>query len=304
MNLIRSKINDILSDRKELEKFLLIEKERRGISKEKLVFAGMANIAEYYWCAMKSLLESKKEELGFFRAYLYDRLSYSYDLGLIKKISKRGKDILEIGNKINFDDIEKLLEDKAKNKSEILILSEIKIDQNGNKLILINTDTTPEERIFIEEEAKSKGIRIADLEEFPLIRGEFLETSKAEKYASIRWNFSWENYVLIGVPDGITNNFVYEFKTTRKKYFIRFVGPVARTQADLYGFFFKRRKKRVQIYCIEEKYIDTIENDVDTNRVLEVLANFKKVDFGWPPQPPKSWKCTSCKFKEICSLIK
>ena len=84
--------------------------------------------------------------------------------------------------------------------------------------MLINPDLSREERIYYEKEAESKGIRIVDPEEFPMIRGEFLETTKAEQYPTIRWNFEWDDYVIVGIPDGITNNFVYEFKTTRNKF--------------------------------------------------------------------------------------
>ena len=81
-----------------------------------------------------------------------------------------------------------------------------------------------------------------------------------------------------------------------------FVKPVAYTQADLYGYFFKRGKKRVQIYIVDEKITKTWENQVDRNRVLEVFRNFKKVDEGWTPPLPKTWKCKSCKFKDACKL--
>ena len=83
---------------------------------------------------------------------------------------------------------------------------------------------------------------------------------------------------------------------------MNFLKPVAFTQADLYGYFFKKEKKRVQIYIVDEKKTETWENQVDRNRVLEVLRNFSKVDEGWTPPLPKTWKCKSCKFKDGCKL--
>jgi len=110
---VNEEIDKLLSNKQELEKLLFIEKERRGFEKNKLVFIGMANISSYYWCAIKSLLKSKEVELDFFHAYLYDRICYSLELGYIKEIPKRiDKEILEIGNEINFNDIEKLLKMK------------------------------------------------------------------------------------------------------------------------------------------------------------------------------------------------
>lgn len=37
----------------------------------------------------------------------------------------------------------------------------------------------------------------------------------AERYPTIRWAFKWRDFMISGVPDGITDNFVYEFKTIK-----------------------------------------------------------------------------------------
>ncbi len=73
----------------------------------------MANIASYYWCAMKSYLGSKKDELMFFGAYLQDRVSYSQKLGYIEDLPKSADELLAIGDDVKFDDIEKLLRERA-----------------------------------------------------------------------------------------------------------------------------------------------------------------------------------------------
>lgn len=294
----------LLGNRREREKLLLLEKEKRGAGKDKLVFIGMADIAEYYWCAMGSLLKSKEMELRFFVSYLHDRISYSFHLGFINKLPNSKEKILEVGSAITFSDIEELFKEKAKRHKDIFIIDETRTitDKNGNKVRVINPDLTQQERMLHEEKAKSEGIRIADPEEFPTIRGEFFESSKAEQYPTIRWNFDWNDYIVVGVPDGITSSFVYEFKTTRSMFLMNFLKPVAFTQADLYGYFFKKEKKRVQIYIVNEKKTETWEDQVDRNRVLEVLRNFSKVDEGWTPLPPKTWKCKFCKFKDACKL--
>lgn len=46
---------------KELRDLLLLEKERRGVEKDKLVFIGMANVARYYWCAMESFFTKQRK---------------------------------------------------------------------------------------------------------------------------------------------------------------------------------------------------------------------------------------------------
>jgi len=54
-------------------------------------------------------------------------------------------------------------------------------------------------------------------------------------------------YVIVGVPDGITDNFVYEFKTTSNEFLMRMQRPVFFTRGDFYGYFFRRPKKRIQV---------------------------------------------------------
>ena len=45
-------------------KVLEIEKQRRNAFGQDLVFVKMANAANFYWCAMKSLINSVKMEMG------------------------------------------------------------------------------------------------------------------------------------------------------------------------------------------------------------------------------------------------
>lgn len=301
---IESKIDKALGNRQNLEDLLLLEKERRGIDHEKLLFIGIADTASYYWCAMKSLFENKSMELAFFTCYLQDRISYAFQLGFINKLPKNKEMLLEIGKEISFNHIETLLKKRAKRHqgTDMTSLAETVTDKDGNKFMVINPDLSSDEKAFFAERAKSEGIRIADAEEFPLIRGKLIETTRAERYPTMRWNFDWKNYVLVGVPDGITNNFVYEFKTTKDKFLMAYLRPVAFTQADLYGYFFKRETKRVQMFIKSEGAIETWNEAIDVNRVIETLSKFKKMDEGEKPLPPRQWKCGKCEFRESCKL--
>ena len=255
-----------------LRELLQLEKDRRGLSREKLVFIGMADVANFWWCAKKSLLKNKETELGFFGAYLRDRINYSFRLKdsipipNIDKLPNSPNELLDIGNEITLGDIEKLLKERAQ-------ISEF---------MRIETTGIPFERLS------------------PTQRGEVLEIRKAERYPTIRWNFEWEDYVVVGEPDGITDTFVYEFKSTKNRFLMNFIKPVALTQADLYGYFFKRDKKRVQIHVIEGNVTETWEEKVDKSRAIETLRRFKKIDEGEKPLPPREWKCRLCEFKETC----
>lgn len=303
---------------KRIEGLLQLEKKRRGVSESQLVFIGMANIAKYHWCANESLLTSRNNEIGFFSAYLWDRIIYSFDLGLISHKPSNPEQLLDIGNDIKFNHIEELLKRKAKsivniakstaNTSWLWVST---YDENGKEAIIINPalkeDKSVINKIAIEEtvkEAKKRGARIANIEEFPMIRGEFFQIDFAEQYSTIRWNFNWNDYVVVGVPDGITDTFVYEFKTTKTTFLEHFIKPVAFAQADLYGYFFKRKTKRVQILIVEENKKETWEENVDEANAIKTLNSFAKIDNGEKPLPPKEWKCKSCEFykTKICKI--
>lgn len=302
MKNIEAKTRELLNNTERIESLLLLEKTRRGISRNSLLFAGMANIAGYYWCAIQAVLKSRANEFQFFVAYLYDRICYSYRLGLINKLPNRKKVLLDIGNEITFNDVEKLLKEKSKRmKGGSMTLNTTEFtDKCGERIMIINPDLPSEQKKWHEIKAKAKGIRIADPEEFPKLRGEFLQTTKAEQYPSIRWNFERGKYVIVGVPDGITDRFVYEFKTTKNKFLMSFTKPVALTQANLYGYFFRRSEKRVQIHIVEEGTTETWQTNVDRAKALTVLKNFGRVDAGWVPPLPKKWKCKSCEYKQVC----
>ena len=298
------------NDKKFVERIkdlLQLEKKRRGVNESQLVFIGMSNIASYYWCANKSLLTSRINEIDFFSSYLEDRITYSFDLGLISHKPRNPEQLLDIGNDIKFNHIEKLLKREAKDTAGLTVtkISYTFYDENGKEIMVVNPALMEEESVQHEiEEAKKRGVRIANIEEFPKIRGELLESVFAEQYPTIRWNFNWNDYVVIGVPDGITDTFVYEFKTTKSKFLEYFIKPVAFAQADLYGYFFKRKTKRVQILIVEENKKETWEENVNEANAIKTLNSFAKIDNGEKPSPPKEWKCKSCEFykTKICKI--
>jgi CRISPR/Cas system-associated exonuclease Cas4 (RecB family) len=292
---------------RKMRELLQLEKRRRGLDESQLVFIGMANVANYYWCAMKSLLQSRVNELMFFETYLSDRISYSFELGLISDMPTSVDELLAVGENITFSDVERLLKKRADSNRELGIIWEAATvikDEGGKDIMIINPDIPTELKEQLAEDAKARGIRIAGLEELPKLRGEIVESTRRERYPTIRWNFSWGNYVVNGVPDGITDTFVYEFKTTRNRFLMYYLRPVAFAQADLYGYFFKRKRKRVQVHVMEEDRTETWEEDVDDTNAIQVLSSFERVDKGEKPLPPKEWKCRSCELRRMCESVK
>ncbi|HET8581267.1 MAG TPA: hypothetical protein VFL98_02260 [Candidatus Paceibacterota bacterium] len=287
---------------KRLKRLLALEKERRGVAEDKLVFVGIANLASYYWCAMHSVLKSRADEAMFFGAYLADRIRYSKELGLIRSLPRTDAELLRVGEEITFEDVEKLLAKRPVASSDVSLDAYSFGDSNGGMQMVINPNVSAERRKSLESDARRNKLKITDLEKVPIVRGNMMHWNNPEKYRSIRWNFQAGVYVIVGVPDGITDDSVYEYKTTKSDFLAGFVKPVAFAQADLYGHFFRRSKKRVQIQVIETSKTQTWEEPIDETRVGTLVHDFAQVDAGKLfPHPPKSWKCARC---EICGFGK
>ena len=301
----------LILDTESLKNLLKVEKERRGVDKDQLVFIGTADTAEYYWCAMKSLLANKDMEVAFFESYLEDRVKYSLELGYIDKIPNNPEKWLDIGDDVGFEDVEKLLKEREKMvedygsvdpklKGSVVLVAH---NSEGREIRIWNPLASEEDRRKYEIIAKELGMEIHDIDEYPVLRGDFLHTTVAERYPTIRWNFPWKEYVVVGVPDGITHEFVYEFKSTHSKFLLTYVRPVAFAQVELYGLFFHRPQKRVQIYVMENKKLHTWQKPVENGEAIKLLERFRDLDHGGEIIPPKQWKCRYCKFRDVCPLI-
>jgi hypothetical protein len=307
-----SEVGKLVSSPERMGALLALEKKRRGLPEDRLLFVGLANAASVHWCPMQAVLKSRAREPEFFAAYLQDRLVYASRLGHVRKWPRTDKDILAVGSEITLADVETLLRQEAEAKRqrdersggcEVLWGYTDTQDKEGRRTRLINPALPDWQRAMYQKDAAERGIRLIGLEDDPRRRGELMEAEKAERHPTIRWNFSWAPYVLLGVPDGITDGFVYEFKTTRNSYLGGISKPVATAQADLYGRFFRRQVKRVQMHFMEEGRTDTWETPVDEARAEATLAIFRQVDEGAMPRPPSpAWKCKKCDFRAQCPI--
>ena len=108
---------------------------------------------------------------------------------------------------------------------------------------------------------------------------------------------------MVGIPDGITSTFVYEFKKAKNRFWATTASrPVATTQADLYGVFFDRPQKRVEIAIRDEGTIEKIGGSVDHSRAETTLQRFESVVSGQLPAPPEPFKCRNCEYRERCPI--
>ena len=276
-----------MSNENWLKRVLIAEKKRRGLPKSSLVFIGMHNLSQFWWCGKYSVLKSKQNELIFFASYIADRVTYALHKGYISKIPKKHLDILKVGDELTFSDIEQL------HKKKILTAKKPTSSEQLAQKELIEIQKDLNDTIFDGDKDRFQNKYESGLEN---------ESLYAEKYPRFRWNFPYSNYVIVGIPDGITKKFVYEFKSTNSQYLFFFIKPIAFVQGNLYGYFFNKRKKRVQIYIVEKDTLKTFETSVDKDSVKETLEKFESVDKGYKPKLPAKWKCKKCEYKDVCDI--
>jgi hypothetical protein len=308
---IKQKLVALLRDRNQLKHLLAREKQRRGLPQDALAFIGMHNVALHWWCTQQGVLDSRVKELDFFAAYLSDRILHAHDLGHITTFPTSHDAILDTGGEISWADVELLLKRNADELHRRAMAStdrsatwlwEKRVDKLGQRVVLIYPDCPPEEKQFCYELARSEGIRVIGLEEDPIRRGEIHQALRAEKYPTIRWHFPWRHYSVGGVPDGLTAEFAYEYKTTSNWFLFKSMKPVATAQADLYAYFFRRPQTRVQIFVVDNNATKTLDQKLDIARTEATLAAFAAVDAGEPAMLPKPWKCRNCEFRTTCPI--
>ena len=171
------------------------------------------------------------------------------------------------------------------------------------RVMVLNPLLSPELKIKLTKIAEKKRIKVVSFDDAPpKLRGAIYEEFLAERHPTIRWNFRWENYVVVGVPDGITDEFVYEFKTTGSEFLLGYIERSALAQGDLYGYFFRRKNKRVQVYVVDEKETVTWHEEVNEANAVSLLKAFKQLDETHEFSLPEKWKCNRCDFKGQCKL--
>lgn len=259
-----NKVDDLLSNDSTIERLLLIEKKRRSVSPHSLIFLGIKNVSDYHWCAMKSYYDSKEDEHLFFRIYLKDRLRYSVLLSLIDHVPDDDIELLTVGSKITLENVISLMPAISKFSSN---------------------QSMPD-----------------DVIETPITIGNKLHQENNKSRMTIRWNFQWREFVLIGVPDGISDDTVYEFKTCSSKYLYNFSKWPAIAQANIYGLFYGLSKKEIEFKIFSEDKPIFVKERVKKRDAKDTLQNFALICSGHMPQAPKAWKCKKCKHTAYCSV--
>jgi CRISPR/Cas system-associated exonuclease Cas4 (RecB family) len=141
---------------------------------------------------------------------------------------------------------------------------------------------------------------------YPLHETGDLENSEfAEKYPTVKAFWEWEGHCIVGIPDGLTDEFVYEFKSVSSYYLLHYLKPVAQAQAGLYAYFLDRPKTRVQIRVKQANKIETYEQKSSPDNAVELLKTMAALLEGeiTPLPPGIAWKCKNCTFRTICPHV-
>jgi CRISPR/Cas system-associated exonuclease Cas4 (RecB family) len=243
------------------EKDLRRYKSINKVQKNKIVFLGAANISQINWCELYTYYKCKDEELMFMELYFSDLLSYS-----------------------------KLLRKPTLGDYKIKTLFNLDIAITVEEIMsLINKNS-----IYDFEILDDKCIDVLEM-------GENFHRTKAEQYKTVRWHLKQDDRIIIGVPDGIENNFVYEFKSTKN---VKKMKGTALLQANIYAFMFNKTDIRVQIYDYIKDELYTYEEQRNKDNMLEILKRIENIENGNVPTNLIQYKCKGCCYRKTCIRTK
>ena len=262
-----------------LAHLLRLEKERRRLPLSSHCFVGMSDLANN---------DARTDERAYFSAYLLDRSKYAARLGLLSQRPRLQADWLPIAARVSFEDRHRLFieeEQELPPKPSICLIDragreypageEVIADYVAGRIEVSGVRLTGKPYQPTQaSERQNRAILEAGLLP-PMLsarqRGRLDQILLAERYPTFRWHFEWDQLVVVGVPDGLTKRFVYEFKSSKE---VNRMKPVAERQADLYGYFFGRKYKRMQIRDVLGGRIQTFSSPIDRANAEGVLEHY------------------------------
>lgn len=142
-----------------LGRLLALEKERRGVAQNELIFIGMANVAK------QDATKARRNELEFFGYYLSYRKSYARKFGLVDEIPTSPAELLLVGETITYEQVE------AENPLP---------------------DTLSSERLSEERLSALRDRHNSRARSLPsYAQGDLAEQVFAEEHPTIKWYFPW-----------------------------------------------------------------------------------------------------------------
>lgn len=219
---------------------LKLEKQRRNIDKNKLLFVSANNFSKLLLNSNLAIENMKKNELDKFGAYFWDRIEYSLKLNLVKIFPKNNLELLKIGDNLKFENIIKFksIKNEIDEKEKIELLNKIKENLN------------------------------------PLIRGNIAEKLFAKKLETIHFYNEYKNLIFTGEPDGITQDYVYEFKSHKNIYLANKYLESAKLQADIYCLCFNKKTKIIEQYIMSLKKSKQYKFDFNNKLIDKLIEKY------------------------------
>src|SRR5438132_4587109 len=181
-------LSPVLDDPRRVTRLFTLAKKWRGVESDALVFVGMHNVAQHWWCTQQAVFKSRENEKQIFAACLEDRLKLAVKLELMKKLPRGDGAVLDAVRALTFSD------------------AETRFKKDHQRSSALNKSRSRKLGV-----ARGRASVASDPDESAFERGIRLEAIAAEHYPTFRWHFPWKDYVIVGVPDGISSQFVYEF---------------------------------------------------------------------------------------------
>ena len=231
-----------------------------------ITYTGVSVIAQMYWCHKKAIIQAELGELLFQSTAEY----------ILQRAKMKPKEWLTLPN------------------GTLMLKPRIikRFVWEGPETL--DLMAMYEAAIAIEIPAEKKG----KIKQNPLFRGGIDEYKHARFHTRTMGLFRTPALTVVAVPDALEEDFAYEFKSSN---LVRFMRPVARTQANLYAYIFQKSRWVVDIYVPRQDKTYTYEQEVDIKSAKDDLEKFTNLIFErMEPWPCKEWKCKSCEHMVHC----
>jgi CRISPR/Cas system-associated exonuclease Cas4 (RecB family) len=321
--------------------FVLFKKEKEKRKASRLCFLGTADIVTLIqYCPRKGLLSLLNKEPGYFlkwaeikynslrihgglndeqmylAEFLFD-ITTNDTIGLLPSMNKEHaiKTLRRIAEwkkwaETNHLSLERLFENLYQLAEKITESPEPTKEDLETCLKEEESNFSPKRKPLTEEDI---AVIRSECDTEDQVEGWIAEHELAERYPTIPLCMTVGNRIIVGVPDGITSKFIYEFKRTKKKRYLKYVLEDARLQAYIYSALLFRPEIRLHVHVADpsipasERDFKVIEN-ADPNKGLEAIhkainlieqyANGKI-----PPKTSNKNKCLHCEFKSRCDAL-
>lgn len=134
-----------------------------------------------------------------------------------------------------------------------------------------------------------------------LAAGRAAQELHALYHRSVRRHWNFGNYFVIGVPDAVDKEFVYEFKYSKYAR-SNYTFENAMAQANLYGALFG--KSHLKIHLVGPNgYERVVDGDVRRDDARALIARAWQLMSGKEElHRPDSRKCSPCRYRHFCTV--